>query len=321
MSTAQIPFLRFAPIYQSRVWGGRRLADQFHRKLPAPETPFGEAWEISAREEADSVVTMGPLAGRSLSALWGDSGLRESIFGLNAPDSDRFPLLCKILDARDTLSIQVHPPARIADSLNGEPKSEVWYIAHAEPGARLYIGVKEDVSPEKFELALEEGAVAECVHAIEVEAGQHIYIPSGRLHAIGAGLLIYEIQQNSDTTYRVFDWNRVGLDGTPRQLHIEESMQCIDFEDIEPSMDQPQESLLTDCDYFRFERHAIQPDESVLNSLGPGFAILTVESGGLICGEEQFQSGDFLLLPAEACEGLTAAPSGATLLVTRWPGN
>src|SRR5687767_1695966 len=144
----------------------------------------------------------------------------------------RFPLLCKILDAREKLSLQVHPPSPAL----GEPKTEMWYIARADAGAQLYVGLKRGVTRHDFERALQGGTVEECFHTIPVRTGDTMFLPSGRVHAIGAGLVIFEIQQNSDTTFRVFDWNRVGLDGRPRDLHVAESLQSIDFDDVEPSL-------------------------------------------------------------------------------------
>ncbi|MEM9016326.1 MAG: type I phosphomannose isomerase catalytic subunit [Verrucomicrobiota bacterium] len=319
MSTPALPFLRFKPIYQTRVWGGRTLETRFGRSLP-DEQPYGESWEISAREEADGTVTSGAFAGSTLRQLWANLKTREQIFGEKAPDEGRFPLLCKILDARDKLSIQVHPPASVAGELGGEPKTEVWYIAHAEPNAELYVGVKAGVTPESFRSSLEAGTAEETVHAIPVSTGDHIFIPSGRLHAIGAGLLIYEIQQNSDTTYRVYDWNRLGLDGQPRDLHVEESMKCIDFADVEPSMDRAEGTLLTECEHFRLERHAVGEGESLVSATGGRFAIVTVVEGELRAGEENFEEGEFFLVSAGAEEGLPVAKGGAEVLVTTWPG-
>src|SRR5207302_7774492 len=148
----------------------------------------------------------------------------------------RFPLLIKILDAQEKLSLQVHPPAHKAAALGGEPKTEMWYIAEAEPGAELYVGLKQGVTRTEFERKISSGTVAECFHRIAVREGDTMFLPSGRVHALGAGLVIFEIQQNSDTTYRVFDWNRVGLDGKPRELHVTESLENIDFEDFEPGL-------------------------------------------------------------------------------------
>ena len=147
-----------------------------------------------------------------------------------------FRLLIKILDARDKLSLQVHPPAGQAAELGGEPKTEMWYIAEAAPGAELYVGLKRGVTRAEFEQKIKAGTVAECFHRVACEPGDAMFLPSGRVHALGAGLVIFEIQQNSDTTYRVFDWNRLGLDGKPRELHIPQSLASIDFNDFEPSL-------------------------------------------------------------------------------------
>ena len=312
-------FIRFEPIYQTRVWGGRVLEERFGRVLPDSTSSYGESWEISARDEADSVVVGGTLAGKTLTELWADPDLRLSIFGNDAPSEDRFPLLCKILDAKDRLSIQVHPPAELAATMGGEPKTEVWYIAHADPGAKLYAGVRHGVDEELFRDAIASGRAERCVRAIPVETGQHIFIPSGRLHAIGAGLLIYEIQQNSDTTYRVYDWNRPGSDGNPRQLHVEESLKCIDFEDIEPSMDEAEGTLLVECEHFRLEKHELAAGESIFAKTGRRFAIITVIEGILSNGEDVFKEGDFFLVPAGVKEEALKAETAAKILLTTWP--
>jgi len=151
-------------------------------------------------------------------------------------NENRFPLLCKILDAREQLSLQVHPPVPGAVELGGEPKTEMWFIADATPGAELFVGLKRGVTRAEFEKKIKTGEVAECFHRVPVRAGDAMFLPSGRVHAIGAGLVIFEIQQNSDTTYRVFDWNRVGLDGKPRELHVAQSLASIDFNDFEPAL-------------------------------------------------------------------------------------
>ena len=227
-------------------------------------------------------------------------------------------MLIKILDARDDLSIQVHPPAEIAPDLGGEPKTEMWYIADAEPDAKLYLGMKEGISREDFQQAIENGTVDQVVHAISPKAGDSIFIPSGRLHAIGAGLLIYEIQQNSDTTYRVFDWNRMGLDGSPRQLHVEESMQCIDFTDIEPTMDSPKGNCLASCSYFQVDQLKLSANSKVTNPSPERFSILTVVTGVLKSSNGQrYKTGDFILLPRSA-EPLTTE-SDALILQTIIP--
>jgi mannose-6-phosphate isomerase len=166
----------------------------------------------------------------------------DALLGSAAMKNGRFPLLIKLLDAREKLSLQVHPPAAEAAKLGGEPKTEMWYIAQAEPGAELFVGLRRGVTRTEFEERLKSGTVSECFHRIPVRAGDAMFLPSGRVHAIGKGLVIFEIQQNSDTTYRVYDWDRRGLDGRPRELHVRQSLASIDFNDFEPSL--VQESLV-----------------------------------------------------------------------------
>lgn len=293
-----------------RVWGGRELETVFGRTLPDAVTPFGESWEIVDRDPEQSVVNGGPFDGKTLHELW--TGHREEVFGTALPESERFPILIKILDARDDLSIQVHPPVAKADELGGEPKTEMWFIADAAPDAKLYVGLKKGVSRADFEDAITNGTVESCVHAIHPQAGESIFIPSGRLHAIGAGLLIHEIQQNSDTTYRVFDWNRVGLDGKPRALHVGESLASIDFDDFEPDMDKPQGDLLAECEYFKTSRKTLAAGETLGNPLPDRFSILGVVEGTLTSDDgRSFSKGDFLLLP----KGTTALIAGEASVV------
>jgi len=225
--------LIFQPIFKERVWGGRNLAQLYHKPLP-PGPPIGESWEISDRPGDASIIANGPLAGKDLS--WLMARHSAELLGRPASPNQRFPLLVKILDARDTLSLQVHPPVAKAAELGGEPKTEMWYIAHAAPGAGLYAGLKRGVTRVEFERKLVAGTVAECFHRLGVHAGDAMFLPSGRVHALGGGLVVFEIQQNSDTTYRVFDWNRLGLDGKPRQLHVPQSLASIDFNDFEPAL-------------------------------------------------------------------------------------
>ena len=226
------PFI-FKPIFKERVWGGRKLEELYQKALP-PGVPIGESWEISDRPGDTSTIANGPLAGRDLH--WLMQNHRRELLGEATPQAGRFPLLVKVLDAREKLSLQVHPPAQKAAQLGGEPKTEMWYIADAAPEAELFVGLKRGVTRQEFEQKVTTGTVAECFHRAGVRAGDAMFLPSGRVHAIGAGLVIFEIQQNSDTTYRVFDWNRVGLDGKARELHLAESFASIDFSDFEPPL-------------------------------------------------------------------------------------
>jgi mannose-6-phosphate isomerase len=288
----------FEPLYMQRVWGGRELERQYGRQLP-DGAPYGESWEIVDREDEKSVVRDGRFSGKTLHELWTDE--RDQIFGTGLPGSGRFPLLIKVLDARDDLSIQVHPPVQLAGEMGGEPKTEMWYIAGAEPGAKLYVGLKKGVTRTDFERSIADGTVADLVHVIEPMAGESIFIPSGRLHAIGAGFLIHEIQQNSDTTYRVFDWNRLGLDGKPRELHVEESLASIDFGDFEPGMDTPDGTVIAECDYFRVEKLELGGGERAGNREAGRFSIFSVAEGQVRSPEgRDFGKGDFFLLPAGA---------------------
>jgi mannose-6-phosphate isomerase len=225
--------LTFHSIFKERVWGGRNLERLFGKTLP-PDRPIGESWEITDRPEGVSVIANGPLAGKTL--RWLMENHRRDVLGQHVPKDGPFPLLLKILDCVENLSVQVHPPPKVAAQLGGEPKTEMWYIADATPEAELYVGLKAGVTREEFERRIRDGTVRECLHRISVHSGDAMFLPSGRLHAIGAGNVIFEIQQNSDTTYRVFDWNRAGLDGKPRELHVEQSLASIDFQDSEPPL-------------------------------------------------------------------------------------
>jgi mannose-6-phosphate isomerase len=226
--------LTFHPIFKERVWGGREMERLYLKQLPAGK-PIGESWEISDRPGDASVIANGPLAGNNLRWLM-ENHAAEMLGAAKPAAGNRFPLLCKILDAREKLSLQVHPPAAKAAALGGEPKTEMWFIADAAPGAELYVGLKRGVTRAEFENKIQDGRVADCFRRVPVRAGDAMFLPSGRVHAIGAGLVIFEIQQNSDTTYRVFDWNRVGLDGKPRELHVAQSLASIDFNDFKPAL-------------------------------------------------------------------------------------
>lgn len=299
-----------------RVWGGFRL-ERLGKKLPHG-VPIGEVWELVDREEAQSVVASGEFAGRTLHDLWQHERARVFGPGPASHPSARFPILLKLLDASDKLSVQVHPPAHMAAQLGGEPKTEVWYFLECSADANIYAGLKKGVTRGQFQALLESGEVESALHETKVKTGESFFIPSGRIHAIGAGNVIIEIQQNSDTTYRVFDWNRTGLDGKPRQLHIAESMASIDFQDFEPSVKCSADPKVADCEYFRVEKITIQANCEVRPR--GGFALAVSLDFPVTCGGRTMQPAEIFLLPAEPVS-LEIAPleSIASLLVCTLP--
>ncbi len=297
----------FQPIFKERVWGGRRLQSLYGKSLPAG-APIGESWEISDRPEGVSVITNGPLAGRDL--RWLMEYHPAELLGAAKPVSGRFPLLVKLLDAQDKLSLQVHPPASLAGQLGGEPKTEAWYVGDAEPHADIYVGLRKDTTRAEFERRLRDGSVADCFHRLPVSRGDAMFLPSGRVHALGAGSVIFEVQQNSDTTYRVFDWNRVGLDGKPRELHVDAALASIAFDDFEPALvpapltETPtghRRSLVEAPGVFRMSEERLRADATVSFDHA-GLFILGVVAGEIVLRgaaiELTLPAGQFALVPA-----------------------
>lgn len=220
--------LLFNPNLHTVIWGGHRL--QPYKGLPSTDAPIGESWEVSAVPSSVSIISNGELAGRSLNDVIAEYGV--SILG-NAvvhKYGNEFPLLVKFIDAAGDLSIQVHPNdqlARVRHGKNG--KTECWYIIDAVPGASLYAGLKTPISKYEYEKRVADGSICDVLARHEVHPGDVFYLPAGRIHAIGAGILLAEVQQSSDVTYRIFDYNRPGLDGRPRELHTELAVDAIDY--------------------------------------------------------------------------------------------
>lgn len=311
MSAADTGPIVFAPIYQERVWGGRSLQTVYGRELP--DGPVGESWELVDRPEAQSVVVGGTYDGRTLASLWADD---RKLFGTYAEDlTGPFPLLVKLLDARAALSVQVHPPAELAEALGGEPKTEMWFVVNAEPGAYVLAGVREGVTRESFSRAQQDGEdLSRLLHRHPVRVGDVLLVPSGRVHALGAGCLVVEVQQNSDTTYRVYDYDRPGVDGEPRELHVEQSLACIAFEDVEPELLPRGDRLVVLDDHFVVTTaHEHDP--------GAECAFVYVLSGEARCGDHTFGPGATFLLPAggpvvtgDLLITRLPAPAGATMV-------
>lgn len=305
------------------------MAGRFGKPLP-PDVPVGESWEITDRPEGVSEVAAGPLAGRTL--RWLMEHHRGALLGEAADCGGHFPLLVKLLDARQVLSLQVHPPAERARELGGEPKTEMWYVAHAEPGAEVLAGVQPGTTREAFRRHLAAGTVADVVPRLPVRAGDALFLPSGRLHALGAGLVVFEIQQNSDTTYRVFDWNRLGADGRPRELHVEPALASIDFADTRPALlpraftpaGSVEKRPLVDDPLFCVEQWRLIAREAPLAGANRPLVVAALE-GTLVVRHAATETalpltpGNFCLVPAEARDSVIQGDPGATCLVAE-PG-
>ncbi len=302
------PF-RCKPIYKEKIWGGRWFEEGLARKLPDNKL-IGESWELSCRPDEMSEVLNGSLAGKTIAELihlhpedlLGDRVISQGI--------DPFPLLIKFLDAKERLSVQVHPnnaymTAKGTDDLG---KSELWYVLSAEPDARLVIGVKEGVTPEIFEQGILHGNLDEYLTEVTVKPGDTFYIPAGTVHAIMEGVRIAEIQQNSDTTFRIYDWNRLGLDGRPRDLHIKEALEMIDFncndaichEGILISGNGWQRHLITICEYFAVEELLVENYGGKVNPERFEVWMVVEGSGELVVQGEKYQLslGETWFIPA-----------------------
>jgi mannose-6-phosphate isomerase len=310
--------LTFEPIFKERIWGGRNLQTLYGKTLP-PGRLVGESWEISDRPGDESVIARGPLQGRTL--RWLMEQCPAALLGPRDPAPERFPLLIKIIDAQETLSLQVHPLPPVAARLGGEAKTEMWYVARAGPKAEVFVGLNKDVTRAEFERKLASQTVAQCIHRILVKEGDAMFLPSGRVHALGAETVIFEIQQNSDTTYRVFDWNRVDREGKPRELHVPQSLASIDFADFEPAL-LPRTTYAAKPGRVRplvrnelFEvnlRQWIAGDQRGLPAgrmqiLGAVEGALRIEGAGEAV---EIAAGQFCLVPAQ-CEGIAARAKSA----------
>jgi mannose-6-phosphate isomerase len=220
--------LRFEPILRQLIWGGRRLGTVLHKAIGS-ESDYAESWELSDYQDRVSVVSDGPLAGTTLRELVRSRG--DELLGPAMGRREQFPLLVKFIDANENLSVQVHPDDEEARRLAGDSgKTEAWVILAAEPESAIYAGLEAGVGPADLNEAIQSGNVEPLLHRFEAKPGDSILIEAGTVHAIGAGVLLVEIQQMSDATFRVYDWNRVGPDGKPRQLHIRQAMESIDFQ-------------------------------------------------------------------------------------------
>jgi mannose-6-phosphate isomerase len=329
VSAPPIPII-FDPIFKAKPWGGRELARLFDKPLPA-DVPIGESWELADLPGNESRVARGPLAGRKLGELvemWGPSllGDAELVGG-------RFPLLIKCLDARERLSIQVHPRQR-AEASGLEPagvKHEAWYVIDSDPGAALYLGLKPGVRPEDVHAAGSTSALADLLQAHTGHPGQCYYLPSGLPHALGAGLVVAEVQTPSDVTYRLYDWDRLGLDGQPRALHVEQALANMRYDVAAEQIVQPPAShtrsgrtaeRLVTCKRFLIDRIRFDADQPPKLPRGE-LAVWIVLSGGgaLVCDADHcdLRPGDVVLVPAQFTGGSARVQEAGELLDVRIP--
>ena len=328
--------LQFEPLLKQYLWGGRRLGTLLGKPLEGENDPssddWAESWEVVDHADGQSVVANGPLAGKTLADLVRDH--RDELLGRHTHQiSDRqprFPLLFKLLDANRTLSVQVHPNDDQAAKLQPPDlgKTEAWVVLQAAPGAKIYAGLREGVDQGVLAAAIQAGACDECLHVIEPAIGECVLIPARTVHALGEGLVIAEIQQSSNTTYRLFDWNRAGKDGRPRPLHIEESLAVTDYErgPIEPQMPAelgPGLERLVECDKFVLDRRSLAagspaqgasvelPADNRFHILSTIIGEATLTHAGT---ETPIPLGTTVLAPAVSGGGVLSTNHGATVL-------
>lgn len=320
--------LLFAPVYKEYPWGGQSLAARYGRT--GTPSICAESWEISAHADSPSRVSNGPLTGQSLIALTEQLGV--ALTGTRAKNPHVFPLLFKLIDARENLSVQVHPNDANAGQTGGEPKTEAWYVLDRTPGALLYAGFKPGTTPATFRQAMAQGTAPQQLFHLAIDPGDTLFIPGGLVHAIGAGCLIYEVQQSSNTTYRLFDWGRRDAAGNSRPLHMEQAFQVIDPSLPEPRLTRKpapsadgrnQWHTLLACRYFQLRQlnlpceEQVHPEGTSLHALLVLDGAATVSAGGM---DVPLSAGMSCLVPA-AVPSFSLQPAGrsASLLVTTLP--
>lgn len=301
--------LKFQEVYMERIWGGTKLNHILGRQVPK-DVSVGEAWLIADHPSCESVVAEGPWQGKTLHELMAID--KAAILGEFAKPttSGRFPLMLKLIDAGDVLSVQVHPDDAQARTLN-EPdggKTEMWYILDADSDSMLLSGLREGTTPEILETALHAGTADRVMQVFSVNQGDAVFVAAGNVHAIGAGILLAEIQQNSDITYRLYDWNRVDKNGKSRELHIEKAMRVINFGDNQRGLCKPtvihengySREVLATCAYFTAEKLFVEGTVS-FNTENKSFHILQASDDNVFLGADTMcilRKGEAALIPA-----------------------
>lgn len=306
--------LLFHPNLHTVIWGGHRL--QPYKGIPSTSEPIGESWEVSAVESSSSIVSNGPLAGKSLIEVVKEYGAEILGERVSEKYDGKLPLLVKFIDAEKDLSIQVHPNDEMAQRVHGKfGKTEMWYIIDAKPGAYLYAGFKQEITPYEYQKRVEDGSICDVLAKHEVHAGDVFFLPAGRVHAIGGGILLAEVQQSSDVTYRIFDYGRLGLDGKPRELHTELAAQALDFHIEEDYRTHYAESIeravpVIDTPYFDvrimditepFHRNLIKYDSFIISMCIKGECRIVLRNGDNVdyeYSEITLMEGSSCLIPA-----------------------
>ena len=288
------------------IWGGNRLREEYGKQLDSDR--IAESWELSCHKDGNSVVADGEFAGLTLAQYIEKEG--KSVLGTNCEKFENFPILIKLIDAKDNLSVQVHPNNEYAQRVEGEyGKTEMWYVVDCDEGASLLYGFKHNITKEEFRERIENNTLLEVTNSVPVKKGDVFFIEAGTLHAIGKGILIAEIQQNSNTTYRIYDYGRVGADGKPRQLHIDKA---VDVTNLCPAKPYPQsepvdmggwtKKRLAKCEYFTVD--VINVDTSAaLEADKSSFVNILVLDGGCVLSSEgndavELKKGDSVFIPA-----------------------
>ena len=320
--------LKFKPLLTPFVWGGQKIAP--YKGIESNETHIGESWELSGVEGLVSVVANGPLAGKTITDLvkeYKGQLVGEHVYSKNG---DTFPLLFKFIDAHRDLSIQVHPSDELASSHNpgAKGKTEMWYVIAAEPGAKLYSGLSKTVSPDELEARAKDGSITDVLACYQVQPGDVFFLPAGRIHAICSGCFIAEIQETSDLTYRLYDYGRMGLDGKPRQLHLQQAKEAVDYkvQDNYRTPYTPQENEeveLINCPFFTTSVLDLTlPYAKDLSEIDSFYTVMCLEGSGTleVDGEEvPVRQGETVLIPASA-DDICFVPDACMKVLTSYIG-
>jgi len=320
--------LKFKPILKTVVWGGEKIAP--FKGIKTEQHNIGESWELSGVKGNESIVADGELEGRTITSLIEE--FKGRLIGEKnyKKTGNEFPLLIKFIDARQDLSIQVHPDDRLAaERHNGSKgKTEMWYVVSADEKAHLMSGLTEKITPEEYAAKIEDNTITDVLHDYNVKAGDVFFLPAGRIHSIGTGCFIAEIQQTSDITYRIYDFGRVGLDGKPRELHTELSKAAIDYTVLpdyktDYKEEKNAENILVDCNYFTTSLYALdKPLVKDLSGTDSFLIVICTEGSGILSDDKgnnmSLHRGETVLVPADTAQVTFTPDEGGIKLLTSY---